>query len=193
MIGVQQPRKHFRFTNVFFHDGQCVMYFKHDPATIGELYSREPGRVRPSEIAGKHWSSVGVPPGTPKAWVCALLDRSYELVLAQQSKAGRALLAEIAGEPNGFSHFHQLALSLHGRDDRVYLTYSDLAETPELCVDGRAIARFSWNRIRVKPEDAGLGWAEAGHWIELGPNRLADWQGTLEAAAQRALDAKGRP
>jgi predicted DNA-binding protein (MmcQ/YjbR family) len=180
-IGVQQPRQHFRFANLFSDGGNWSMYFKHDPAEIARLYLAEPERVAPSEIAGKHWSSVSLREGAPEAWVKALLDRSYELVLAKQSKAGRAALAEIANEPNAFSHFHEVALSLH-RLERVYLMYSDIPETPQLSVDGRRVAYFSWNRIGVKPE------REGDEWTELGVDRLLEWRDVLTAAVRRALD-----
>jgi hypothetical protein len=166
-IGVQQPRRHRRFANVFVHAGEAWLYFKHDPA------ARPPGTV-PSEIQPRHWAKARVDGAEP--WACAAVERAYELVVAAGTRAGQAALARLAGEPNGFRRFHDLAQSLARRDGRVYLMYSDLEDTPELSVAGRPVAVFSWNRLRVQV---------AGAWTELGVERELEWR----AAVAHAIDA----
>lgn len=161
---------------------------KHDPATIAALYAAEPARVAPSELAPQHWSKVTLLDGEPEPWVCALVDRSYELVLARQSKAGRAAIAAITGERNAFLDFHREALVLREREG-VHLAYSDVPEQPNLSVHGYGIACFRFHRLQLLREGADPVNASDDDFEELRLDDAGAWRAALRRAVEDALVA----
>jgi predicted DNA-binding protein (MmcQ/YjbR family) len=181
-LGLQQPRKHVRFVNLFIYANEIWMYFKHDSARIAGLYQGKPSLVKPSEIASKYWSKVRVTGDSMEPWVVDLLETSRELVTASLTKEGRAALAVVDNVPNTFPVFHQLAFR-HERatDARAYVGYSDTPDTPQLTVDGRVIAQFSWNALQLRTEPS-------MDWTTVGADCIDSWAGALETTVRAALD-----
>jgi hypothetical protein len=178
VIGLQQPTKHPRYADVFVHGDQIWMYVRNVATRVAELL-RSAGRLMPSETAPKYWSKVRVTDGPDDPSLLELLADSHSFVTESCSKKGRAALARLQGARNAFPMFHQAALELeHASDGRVYTFYSDVPNTPELSVDGKPAARFTWNTLEVSPSE--------GEWIA-GPDQAEAWGSCLEELVERRL------
>jgi predicted DNA-binding protein (MmcQ/YjbR family) len=174
-IGLQQPRKHVRFANVFVYGDEAWMYVKHDPTSIAEISRAHP--VLPSEIASKTWSKTMLGPGSAATWIFDLLETSHALVAASLTKAGREALAELDRHPNMFSNFHRMARAEQAAREDVFLTYSDVAETPNISVGAECVARFSWNALQTRNPE--------GTWTTVGPDRVDAWPEALARGLRR--------
>jgi predicted DNA-binding protein (MmcQ/YjbR family) len=184
--GLQQPRRHARFVNVFIHADEVWMYVKHDSTRIANLYQTKPSLVKPSEISSKYWSKVRVTGDSFEPWVVDLLETSRELVTASLTKQGRTALGAVVDMPNTFSVFHQLAFR-HEREmgGRAYVMYDDTPDMPQLKVDGRVIAQFSWNALQLRTEPS-------MDWTILGPDCTDLWADALETTVRAAIDRSAR-